>query len=81
MKTLLPNPAILSLEVSAPLKSVLTSCFVHQASCDYGRIKNACQSKLHLSLVSILKAARGYEGEFQACGDRLLHAAERSPDK
>jgi len=70
MKILLPNPAILSLEVVAPLKSVLTTCFVHQASCDYGRIETACQSKLHFFLVSILKAARGYEEEFQACGDR-----------
>jgi hypothetical protein len=45
-----------------------TTCFV-QASCDYGRIKNACQNKLHFSFVSILKATRGYEDEeFQSCG-------------
>jgi hypothetical protein len=46
---------------------------VHQAACDYGLIENDCQSKLHLFLVSILKAAGGYEKEFQACGERLLH--------
>jgi hypothetical protein len=39
------------------------------------------RSKLHLFLVSTLKASRGNEEEFQACGDRLLHAVERSPDK
>jgi len=58
-----------SSQVAAPLKSVLTTCFVRQASCDYGRIDNAYQSKLHLSLVSTLKASKGYEEEFQACGD------------
>src|SRR5262245_5480241 len=66
MKTLLPNPAILSM-----VRRILCS-WKHQlpeASCDYGRIENVCQSKLLLSLVSILKATKRCQ---------LLHLSART---